>query len=559
MKRNLQNLASQEFDVLIIGGGIYGATTAWEAALRGLKVALVEKGDFASGTSSNSLKIIHGGLRYLQHADFKRMRESIRERRIMMRIAPHLIHPLPCVMPTYGHFIKGPEVMRIALLMNDMVGFDRNWLDDPQKRLPAGRVISKNRLLEIVPHVDQKNLTGGAIWYDAQMYNSERLAISFLKSSASLGAELANYLEASRLLVQNDRVIGVRAHDQLTGDEFDVRAKITINSSGPWTNAVLSSMNGKYQHPPIEFSTALNLVVNRPLGKKYAFGVFSRQVFKDKDALISKGARLLFIVPWRNVTLIGTAHKPYTGISESYRVSEPEIDEFLAEANAAMPGADIRRDEVTFHCGGLLPMAGVNQQTGDVRLVKHFQLIDHQDRDRMEGLVTVLSVKYTTARGVAEETLNLVCRKLNCKSRKSTSARTRLWGGEIDRFDQFLSEQIKRKKNDFPAEVIRHLIFSYGSRFEEVLWLASQNPEMAEPLDASLPILKAECLYAVRHEMALKLADVVLRRTELGTTGLPGRESLQKSARIMAQELGWDSKKVAAEISEVENIYARFL
>ena len=173
MIRNLSQLQGRKFDVLVVGGGIYGVCTAWDAALRGLSVALVEKGDFGSATSSNSLKIIHGGLRYLQHADLKRVRESTAERRTLMRIAPHLVHPMPCLMPTYGHALKGKEAMAVALFLNDLVCFDRNGLSDPQKHIPRGRVISKKECMSLIPGVNERELSGGALWYDCQLYNSE--------------------------------------------------------------------------------------------------------------------------------------------------------------------------------------------------------------------------------------------------------------------------------------------------------------------------------------------------------------------------------------------------
>ena len=216
MKRALDKLEAQEFDVLVIGGGIYGATITWDAVLRGLSVACIEKNDFASGTSFNSLKIIHGGLRYLQHMDIKRMRESISERRRLCTIAPHQVFPLPCVMPTYGHAVKGPEAMRVALLLNDLVGFDRNRIRNKEKHLPAGRVISRTELLDIVPYADQENLTGGAVWYDAHMMNSERMLLSFLHAAAERGAEVANYVRADKLLLHRDRIAGVSATDMET-------------------------------------------------------------------------------------------------------------------------------------------------------------------------------------------------------------------------------------------------------------------------------------------------------------------------------------------------------
>ena len=175
--------------MLVIGAGIYGSFVAWDAALRGLSVALVDQGDFGHATSANNFRIIHGGLRYLQHGDIRRMRQSIRERMTLMRIAPHLIHPLPFLVPTYGHLARGREAMGLALWLNDLIGFDRNQLADPEKFLPRGSVISRDRCLELFPGVDQKGLTGGAIWYDCQMLSPERLTLSLVKAAAQAGAE----------------------------------------------------------------------------------------------------------------------------------------------------------------------------------------------------------------------------------------------------------------------------------------------------------------------------------------------------------------------------------
>ena len=217
MKRDIEKLSETEYDVVIIGAGIYGACAAWEAASRGLKAALIDKGDFGSATSANSLKIIHGSLRYLQDLDFKRMRESSNERRVLMKIAPHLVHPMPVVMPTYGHGAKGKEIMKLALLVNDIITFDKNKGNSPEKHIPRGKIISKNECIEILPDIDKKGLTGAALWYDAQMHNSERLTLAFVQSAANAGADVANYVEADRFVMDGNKVTGVKAIDNLTG------------------------------------------------------------------------------------------------------------------------------------------------------------------------------------------------------------------------------------------------------------------------------------------------------------------------------------------------------
>jgi len=250
MKRDLNKLSQEEYDVVIVGAGIYGVTTAWDATLRGLKVALIDKGDFGNATSSNSLKIIHGGLRYLQHLDIKRMRESIHERVVLMRIAPHLVYPIPVVMPTYSYKLKSRPAMFAALLANDIVGFDRNQLNDPHKYMPRGYTISKDKVQDYIPGYEKYNLNGGAIWYDCQCYNTERLLLSFVISSANNGADVANYVKVVGLLKNDDRVIGLKVQDTLTGEEFEIRSKIIVNNSGPWVDKVLENLNSKvpYEH-----------------------------------------------------------------------------------------------------------------------------------------------------------------------------------------------------------------------------------------------------------------------------------------------------------------------
>jgi glycerol-3-phosphate dehydrogenase len=554
MQRDLAVLANSEYDLLIIGGGIYGAAAAWDATLRGLRVALIEKDDFAANTSGNSLKIVHGGLRYLQHADFKRMRESIAERKNLMRIAPHLIRPLPCIMPTYGHAIKGPEVMGIAMVMNDLLSADRNRGMDQPLHLRSGRVISKHKLLEIIPSIDATNLTGGAVWYDAQMQNSERLALSFLLSAAERGAQVANYLKADAFLQKDGQIFGVQARDSVTGERLEIHARMTLNCAGPWVNNLFDRLDGG-RIPTQPYSTALNLVVKRTLSDRYAFGISSKKVFKDADALIRKGSRLLFAVPWRGYTLIGTDHKPYHGDAERYRVRESDIREFLAEVNAAMPGAGIGREEVVYFLGGLLPMAGQEEKSGDVRIEKHFRLVDHETEHRIKGLVSVVSVKYTTARGVVESALNMVMRKLGKAMAAGASRRTPLLGGDISDMGYFMRQIMADRPADLSEPVMQHLAVNHGTALRRVLALAKERPEWSKPVAGQEMVLAAEVIHAVRYEMALTLADVVRRRTDLGSAECPEEVTLQDCANLMAHELRWDGRRIAQEIQVARDLY----
>jgi len=555
MKRNLAQLRGKQFDVLIIGGGIYGVCAAWDAALRGLSVALIEKNDFGSATSSNSLKIIHGGLRYLQHADFKRMRESIAERTVLMRIAPHLVHPLPCIMPTYGHSLKGREVMAAALFINDLVGFDRNSLADPQKRLPNGKIISKEKCKEIIPGVNEENLSGGAIWYDCQVYNSERMLISILHSAVNAGAVTANYAEMVGFTTEQGRVTGVKAKDTLTGDILEISAKLVINNGGPWLNDVLGHLNGKLTRPKIKLSAAMNLVIKRKLFEKYAVGIWSKSDSRDEDALLSKGSRLFFVTPWRDYSLIGTTHVHYDGEPGQFKIKESDIQTFLDEVNAAYPPADLKREDVAFFYGGMLP-ADEEQKAGeDVQLLKNYQIIDHGKDSGVEGLISVVGVKYTTARDVAVKTVDCAIEKLGKNRVKSLTSSTLIFGGDIENIQDYIDEEKSKAPHGLSENSMEHLVLNYGSEYPRILQYVEENEEWAQPISPDSEILQAEVIYAVREEMAIKLSDVVRRRTELGTAGCPEEAALQACADLVGHELGWDEEKRQAEIGETKQIY----
>ena len=548
--RDIHRLANEEFDILIVGGGIYGATLAWDAVQRGLHVALIEKGDFASGTSANSLKIIHGGLRYLQHADFVRMRESVVERRILLKIAPHLVFPMPCVMPTFGHAVKGPEVMRIGLLMNDLFSVDRNRGLDKDHRLPNGKILSKNELIQLIPRVNRDDVNGGALWYDAHMLNSERLLFSFLHSAAAKGAVTANYIKAGKALVKNGRVYGVKAHDQIGNESFDIKAKLTISTQGPWINDLFVDKNKK-----IQFSTAMNLVINRQLTENIAFAAPTKSEFRDSDALIQKGARMLFFVPWRGKTLAGTAHKPYDGDAEDYDISEVDVQEFLDEVNSALPDAKITRDEIAHVYGGLLPMSGVNKETGDVTIAKHFDIIDHMESENVQGLLSILTVKFTTARGVSEKAAQKAVEKLGFGEKKSATRHIPIWGGDIESYAEFISAGFEKLNGTFSRECKKHILSAYGSRYKDIIACADGNSEILEPVSSDSHVIKAEVIYGMRHEMAQTLSDILLRRTDLGTAGKATDAQISAVATLMAKEAGWSADRQKNEIENYNKVY----
>lgn len=556
MRRDLDALGSQTFDLVIVGGGIYGAAMAWDATLRGLSVALVEKGDFGGGTSFNNFKTIHGGLRYLQHADFPRMRESIRERRTLLKIAPHLVHPLAFLVPTYRAWKQSRFVMGVALLANDVMSFDRNRLEDPEKLLPGGRLISRSECLELAPGVKKEELTGGAVWYDAHMHNSDRVTLSFVLSASAAGAQVANHLEAIDFLREGDRIRGVRVQDRQGTETFDIRGRVVVNAAGPWVDRVLSFL-GREAHPRhFHFSKALNLVT-RSVVDQVAVGVSCKHVHQDCDAVIGKGSRFLFLVPWRGYTLIGTNHTHYDGEPDELEATEKDIQELLDDINEGYPAAGLQRDDVRLVHRGILPMAPPRGEPGNgVTLEKQYQILDHR-KENLEGLLTVVGVKYTTARDVAEKAVDRVFDLLEKQPPRSRSAETPLRGGDIERFSDYLKDELRARPGGLGEDVLRHLVMTYGSAYRDILTYIGEDPDTAQTVTDESLVLRAEIVHAVREEQGLDLSSVVLRRTELGSAGHPGRVCLETVAEIMARELGWDRTRVESELETMEEVYRR--
>ena len=541
MKRDIAALADREFDLVVVGAGVYGAATAWDASLRGLSVALIDKSDFGSGTSFNNLKTIHGGLRYLQHADFIRMRESVRERRNLMRIAPHLVHPLPFLVPTYrGSFLKSRTVMRAALFVNDLLSWDRNELADRQKHLPAGKALTRDACLDMAPGIERDGLTGGVLWYDAQMHNSDRLTLSFVLSAAKEGAVVANFVEATALIRDGSKVKGVRARDGLSGGGLELGARLVVNAAGPWVDG-LSPSPRKLFH----LSKALNLVT-RPIVEDVAIGVTSRRAHRDPDAVVSAGGRFLCLVPWRDVTLVGTSHAPFDGRPDELEATEEDVRDLIDDVNAAYPEAKLERSDVRLIHRGLLPRVPASVNGAGVTLQKTYRLDDHRE-DGVEGLLTIVGVKYTTARDVAEKAVDRALVLLEKAPSASRSAKTALVGGDIESFDDFVAGAT----GDAPPDVLRHLVYTYGSAYPEIL---KGDRERIVP---ESPVLATEVRHAVREEMASDLASVVLRRTELGTAGHPGRAVLEACADIVQSELGWSAARKKDELDSLETFYRK--
>ncbi len=554
MKRNLQNIQDKQYDLLIIGGGMYGAALVWEAVSRGLRVALVEKTDFAAETSGNSLKIIHGGLRYLQTLDFKRTVESIRERKIMLKIAPHLVHPLACMMPTYGLTMKSKHVMFAGLLMNDIISCTRNRGNDAQKRIGNGKVISRRTCAAEMPVLMDSNFTGAAVWYDAQAYNTERLVISFILAAANNGADVFNYMEAVSFLKNGNQITGARVKDVLNGTEYEINAKMIVTTAGPWTNKIAGLVDSAAA-PKFILSKAMNIVLKRKINNNYAFGISSNIEFREGKQYRRNKRRLLFITPWRDYTVIGTSHLPYNGDADSFKVKETDVQDLLQELNVLLPELKLQRSDITYVHGGVLPLAAEPRPGEDVQLLPHYRIVDYSKTAQVDGLLSIVGVKYTTARDVAEKTMNLVMTKLHNDTRLFSTRQKPLTGGDINDYNDFITNALAANTDVLPKDILVRLLYNYGTLYKQIIASIKQQPDLAQPLVKNSLVIKAEVINAVREEGALKLADFVLRRSDLGSGDCPADECLQACAALMAGELGWNNERIAAEINQVKDKY----
>jgi glycerol-3-phosphate dehydrogenase len=555
LKRNLTDLEGREFDLVIVGGGIFGACAAWEASSRGLSVALIERGDFANATSANSFKMVHGGIRYLQHADLPRIRQSMIERRVLLRIAPHLVQPLPIVIPTYGHGMDGREALKAGLMLYDLLAFDRNHgIRDHERRIPSGRLISPSEVMSLFPALQSEGLSGAALFSDAQMYNPPRLALAFLRSAAELGAVLANYVEAKDFLRSGKDVRGVKGLDLISATELDIRGKIVLNAAGPWAESFLERAMAIRLSPKGTYSRDACFVVSKRLPGKYALAVQGRT--KDPDALVSRKARHLFIVPWHDYSLIGVWHVVYPGPPDDFSVTEHDLQTFLDEINWAYPSLALKTQDVLIWNAGLVPFGENRPGAVDLSYGKRSRMIDHAKEHHLRGLVTLIGVRYTTARGEAVKAVDLVFEKLCKRPPKSMTAVTPIHGGEIESFNALVRHATEECSSRLAPEVVRALVHNHGSAYKTLFGYLNQTPRLAETIGRS-KVTKAEVVAAVRDEMALKLGDVVFRRTDLGTAGDIDEGELQCCAQLMAGELGWSESRRTGEIDEVKSFLAK--
>ena len=551
MKRELSVLVNNEYDLIIVGAGAFGSCAAWEAASRGLSVAVVDRADFCSATSANHLKMVHGGIRYLQHLDIYRVRESCHERTALLRIAPHLVKPIPIILPTFDSLLEGKEILTLGFLLYDLITFDRNQgIKDSARKVPRGRLINRKQCLKYFPQLDEAGINGAGLFHDGQFYNPTRLSLAFLRSAVCSGAVTGNYLEVKELVSNEDRVCGVKVEDRLSGKQFGIRGKIVLNTAGPWANHLLKSTLGTCLKPEPKFSRDLGFVIKRQFSKNFALGV--RIDLKDPDALLSRKGRHIFLVPWRDYTLVGVWHLVFEKNPDEITVTKDELQSYIDEINTAIPTLDLKFNDISMVNTGLTLFGDNKTDEKDLSFGKRSILIDHLTEHQIDGLITLIGVRATTARNMAEKAVNLVFHKLGKKLVKSRTHKLPIYGGEFDKFENLFKQAILKTNNLLSINVIHSLLYNYGAKYEEVLKYIREDPSWAENIENTMTI-KAQIIHAVREEMAVKLGDIIFRRTDIGTGEFPSEEAIHTCAMLMGNELGWNDHQIQCEIEELRS------
>lgn len=511
MKREIEKLKSEEFDLLVIGGGIHGATIVYEAALAGLKVCLIEKDDFGSQTSANSLKVLHGGLRYLQHGNIKRMRESIYSRKAFQKIAPHLVKSVPFMIPTNGFAIKSKLALNIALKLNDIISFDRNKGIAKECHIPTGKTVSKIEAHKIYPKLDGQKITGGAVWYESIALNTERMLFEFLHDAYDNGAVLANYVKAIKFNSNEEKITSVNVVDERTNEEFSIKAKSIVNSVGPWLNEILSCTKDlKYLKSPL--SQAVNIIVKKKLFNEYAVGFESVKEFVDKAAIISKGKRLFFFVPLGEYTMIGTTYKVFNKKPDDCKIEKNDVIEIINEVNDAYKRLNLTYDDVTQTHIGTQATADVEFKNDfDVQPETHSLVFDHSEKGNYKNLISIRSVKYTTAPAIARDVLKIV------DSKNGIQVGENIHKNDNTNFISSEKQKFLNENHKYSSSLLSRLWTTYGKRGKDVLEYIAKSEKNKEVIFENEEVLLGEILYNYEFEMGLTSEDIISRRIGLNS------------------------------------------
>jgi glycerol-3-phosphate dehydrogenase len=534
--RDLARLESTAYDCLVIGGGIHGLAVAYDAASRGLRVALVEADDFGSRSLFTHHTTAIGGPGSLCAGHVGHARQAIRERRALARLAPWFLRTLPFIVGTYRSMLRNRLALRAIFKMDSWLGRHRNQGVEPELHLPAPRLVSKAVTVRLFAGVRPDNLTGGAQWYDYQVTEGDRLTLAFAAGADRAGADLANHAEAVEGIRENGRIGGMVVRDRLTGRTFNVRSRMTVNVAGSRAGEVMGMFGVRTPFPLVATSSVVTM--------KHASDM----------ALGAPGTdgRMLTLVPWRGRAMIGTSQSNTTADQGDRRATATELDALVVEANRAFPALKLTRADITRAHRHDMPASAGRNGVLAVKTAPEFH--DHAPSGA-EGAITVIGADYTTARRVAEKATGIVAKRLGKPVPRSRTGTTVLPGAGIADHEALAIEAARTLAFDVPVPVIRHLISLYAEAAAPIIRLMFEQEAFRQPVSSTAKTVGAEVVYAIRHEMALRLPDIVVRRTGLGAAGHPGRDAIEKCGALAAAELEWDTARTAEEMAAVEAIY----
>ncbi|ETK33199.1 FAD-dependent oxidoreductase [Microbispora sp. ATCC PTA-5024] len=519
----LARMEAQELDVVVIGGGVVGAGVALDAVTRGLSVGLVEARDFASGTSSRSSKLIHGGLRYLEQLNFDLVREALRERSMLLqRIAPHLVRPVPFLYPLTHTGWERPYI-GAGLALYDTLGFSFGF----RRGVPGHRHLSRRSALKVAPSLRRAAFTGAVQYWDAQV-DDARFVMTMLRTAATYGAQVASRAQAVGFLREGERVTGVRVRDLETGAEMDIRARQVVNATGVWTDDIQQLVGGRGRIH-VRASKGIHLVVPRD------------RIHSVSGIIMRTEKSVLFVIPWGRHWIIGTTDTDWTLDKAHPAASRNDIDYLLDHVNSVL-SVPLTRDDVEGVYAGLRPLlAGESEETSKLSR-------EHVVTHPVPGLVMVAGGKFTTYRVMAADAVDAVAHGLDQRVPVSCTDQVPLAGAEGYQALWNSRHRLARASGLHVAR-IEHLLERYGSMIDEVLVLIEDDPSLGRPLNGADDYLRAEIVYAATHEGARHLNDALTRRTRISIeTFHRGTAVAQEAAELMAGPLGWDDEQVKREV-----------
>ena len=513
-----------DYDVIVIGGGINGAGIARDAAMRGLTVLLLEARDFGSGTSSWSSRLIHGGLRYLEYYDIPLVYESLHERRRLRRIASHLVKPLRITIPVYRGGRRPKWLVRLGMLAYDLLSLG--------KSLPRHRMLSRDELLDIEPSVNPEGLRGAAQYYDGQVTYAERLVIENIIDAAAAGADVRNYSPVTSLDFGEDGTHTVVY--QHNGNDLRVTSSCIVNAAGPWVDRVLDKSNAPMPR-----------LMGGTKGSHIVTGLFDGAPGDAFYVEAASDARPIFILPWNDQYLIGTTDIRYDGDPGDATASSEEISYLLDATNAVFPSARLSVRDIHYAYAGVRPLP--YQADGPESAITRRHII-HRHDGRAHGMLSVVGGKLTTYRHLAEQVVDCV-EQARGRNKTSCETGTTLLPGAraCDEAQRALASH-----GEISDEGGQRLLSVYGGCSPKVLSLMREDPALAATLDAGGTSYAAEVVYAIRHEYARTLADIVHRRLMIGLSPDLGEAAWPEVAALAARELGWSDETAARQILDLE-------